>query len=61
MTGSHFSGVCLNSWNVTPRAHIGMLHRVSLRVNISFPAFGTGTQKREGSALGAEEGSKMLM
>ena len=50
MTGSHFSRACLNSWNVTPRAHMGMLGRVSLRVS-----------KREGTALGAEEGSKILM
>ena len=31
MTGSHFSRACLNSWNVTPRAHMGMLGRVWLR------------------------------
>ena len=31
MTGSHFSCVCLNSWNVTPRAPLHLLRRAPFR------------------------------
>ena len=49
MTGSHFSRVCLNSWNITPHAHMGMLRRVSVR------------GKERGPRSELKRGAKILM